>query len=193
MAQQLSQRLQVTGPVVEVAEVIEVQWQQTELDGNRLRVEYGQEEVFEVCLPGQSAEGLLVVDGQQHPFWWARQSLPHGQDKLFLFVAGQVRVYELSSTGPKRSTASGAGASHTGQVVAPMPGTVLQCHCKPGQSVNQGDALVVMESMKMELTLSAPADAVVETVLCQAGQLVDMNAVLVKLSPVDAVDAVEAD
>jgi 3-methylcrotonyl-CoA carboxylase alpha subunit len=53
-----------------------------------------------------------------------------------------------------------------------MPGKVVAVLVKNGQEVRKGDPLVIMEAMKMEHTISAPSDGVVEEVLYQVGDQV---------------------
>jgi acetyl-CoA carboxylase biotin carboxylase subunit len=71
-------------------------------------------------------------------------------------------------------------------VVAPMPGRVVQAHVKAGQQVRRGDALMVLEAMKMEHTLSAPRDGTVETVGASVGDQITEGAVLVRFAGVVA-------
>jgi biotin carboxyl carrier protein len=66
---------------------------------------------------------------------------------------------------------------------APMPGSLVVIHARPGQKVAKGEALLVMESMKMETTLSAPRDGVVAAVHLATGQTFDRDAVLLTLEP----------
>ncbi|MCD2178306.1 hypothetical protein LQK83_10715 [Rhizobium sp. C1] len=67
-----------------------------------------------------------------------------------------------------------------------MTGVVRLVEVKPGDEVKAGDRLLVMEAMKMEHTLKAPRDGVVEAVLVAEGGQAEGGAVLVKLK--DAVD-----
>jgi len=69
-------------------------------------------------------------------------------------------------------------------VRAPMPGKVLEVKATAGQAVKRGDALVVMEAMKMEHTLTAPRDGVVASVDASAGAQTVEGAVLVRLEAV---------
>src|SRR5581483_4475444 len=66
---------------------------------------------------------------------------------------------------------------------APMPGTVVAVHVGPGQAVEAGEALVVIESMKMESVIPAPRDGTVESVLVAVGDTFDRGAPLVRLEP----------
>ncbi|MGE5595898.1 MAG: acetyl-CoA carboxylase biotin carboxyl carrier protein subunit [Hyphomicrobiales bacterium] len=64
-------------------------------------------------------------------------------------------------------------------LTAPMTGSIVELRCEVGQQVNQGDVLLVMESMKMNNELRSPAAGVVETIGVQPGQKVMANALLV--------------
>ncbi len=82
----------------------------------------------------------------------------------------------------------GADAAHgsSGDVLAPMTGVVRLVEVKAGDTVKAGDRLLVMEAMKMEHTLKAPRDGVVEAVYASEGGQAEGGAVLVKLK--DAAD-----
>jgi acetyl-CoA/propionyl-CoA carboxylase, biotin carboxylase, biotin carboxyl carrier protein len=67
-------------------------------------------------------------------------------------------------------------------VTAPMPGTILSLSVTKGQPVGAGDTLGVMEAMKMELTLKAPLDGVVEEVGAAEGDQVPMGRTLFRIS-----------
>jgi biotin carboxyl carrier protein len=64
---------------------------------------------------------------------------------------------------------------------APMPATVAKVLVLPGAAVQKGQAVVLLEAMKMELPVRAPADAVVAAVHCREGELVQAGALLVDL------------
>jgi 3-methylcrotonyl-CoA carboxylase alpha subunit len=65
-----------------------------------------------------------------------------------------------------------------GALTAPMPGTIVELLVATGQAVTAGDALLVMEAMKMEHTINAPSNGKVAEFFYQVGDLVDNNAVL---------------
>src|SRR5690606_8230329 len=65
-------------------------------------------------------------------------------------------------------------------VRAPMPGLVVRVDVRPGQAIEAGQGVVIMEAMKMENELRADAPGIVSRVLVEAGQAVEKGAVLVE-------------
>ena len=78
---------------------------------------------------------------------------------------------------PANEQAGGAGD----RVQAPMPGRIVLLRAQPGDAVNEGQELLVMEAMKMELSLKAPRAGVVAEVRVAAGDFVEADATLVLL------------
>ncbi|MBK9134828.1 MAG: acetyl-CoA carboxylase biotin carboxylase subunit [Betaproteobacteria bacterium] len=77
---------------------------------------------------------------------------------------------------------AGDHAGEAGRLTAPMPGKVITFHVKAGDSVQRGQALAVMEAMKMEHTLHAPRDGRVLELLYAPGDQVAEGGELLKLS-----------
>ena len=77
-----------------------------------------------------------------------------------------------------------AGESHAegGRLSAPMPGKILSFSVKAGDKVTKGQPLAVMEAMKMEHTIAAPADGVVEELLYAPGDQVTEGSELLKIA-----------
>jgi acetyl/propionyl-CoA carboxylase alpha subunit len=75
----------------------------------------------------------------------------------------------------------GASGADAGEVVAPMPGTVIRVHVAPGDRVEARQPLCVLEAMKMETPLLAPYDAVVSAVHAKEGDRVGGGQLLVEL------------
>ena len=77
-----------------------------------------------------------------------------------------------------------AGESHAegGRLSAPMPGKILSFSVKAGDKVTKGQPLAVMEAMKMEHTIAAPADGVVEEMLYAPGDQVTEGSELLKIA-----------
>ena len=90
--------------------------------------------------------------------------------------------FEVVAAADDAAAGSGPAASDA-VLTAPMPGTVTAVRAAPGQAVERDDPLVVLEAMKMELTIRAPRDGVVESTCCRPGDLVRPGAPLVRLRP----------
>ena len=75
-----------------------------------------------------------------------------------------------------------AGAKITqGSLQAPMPGTILDVQVSVGQTIEEGQSLLVMEAMKMEHKITAPFSGTVEKINCNKEQKVDRGFVLIEL------------
>jgi len=66
-------------------------------------------------------------------------------------------------------------------IKAPMPGLVLRIQVEAGQQVEKGQALLVLEAMKMENVLKAPASGVVAEIKAVAGAAVEKGEVLIQM------------
>jgi 3-methylcrotonyl-CoA carboxylase alpha subunit len=78
---------------------------------------------------------------------------------------------------------AGDGAAEGGRLTAPMPGKVVSFLAKAGDTVTRGQALAVMEAMKMEHTITAPRDGVVAELLYGVGDQVAEGGELLRLAP----------
>ncbi len=78
-----------------------------------------------------------------------------------------------------------AGDSHGGGLTAPMPGKVVALLAQPGQAVEKGTPLLILEAMKMEHTITAPAAGVVKAFCYAAGEQVADGAALVEFENAD--------
>ena len=96
-------------------------------------------------------------------------------------------TYIFSAQGATQITAidllahAGVAQIEGGRLTAPMPGKVVSFAVKAGDKVSKGQALAVMEAMKMEHTIAAPVDGVVEELLYAPGDQVAEGAELLKL------------
>lgn len=97
--------------------------------------------------------------------------------KRWVTINGQTFVLTQSSSAAKRT-----GAHHAaGELRAPMPGQIRAVQVLEGQTVAQGQTLVVVEAMKMELKVAAPFEGTVKTVRVQPGQTVEKDELLIEL------------
>lgn len=67
----------------------------------------------------------------------------------------------------------------TGEVHSPMPGLIVEVLVKVGDTVNEGDTVAILESMKMQNELKAPRSGIVQSVNVDDAQTVDKNALLI--------------
>jgi 3-methylcrotonyl-CoA carboxylase alpha subunit len=103
--------------------------------------------------------------------------LDHGSETA-VFVEGESwRLIEIDPLAPS------AGEDPTaGRLTAPMPGRVTQLMVAAGTKVRRGEPLMIIEAMKMEHTVAAPADGVVEAVRFAVGDLVEEGAELIAVA-----------
>jgi biotin carboxyl carrier protein len=65
--------------------------------------------------------------------------------------------------------------------MAPMPATVVSINTAVGQTVSEGDTVIVLEAMKMELPIKAPRAGLVKAIHCAKGELVQPGINLLEL------------
>jgi 3-methylcrotonyl-CoA carboxylase alpha subunit len=101
----------------------------------------------------------------------------HGERHAVFAATGSVVVDEHDPIAH-----AGDGAREGGRLTAPMPGKVVSFLVKAGDTVKTGQALAVMEAMKMEHTIAAPHDGVVQELLYAAGDPVAEGGELLRLA-----------
>jgi len=67
------------------------------------------------------------------------------------------------------------------EILAPMGGKVIDVKVKAGDTVNEGDEVIILEAMKMELPIAAEASGTVKEVRCNKGDTVEAEGVLIVL------------
>ena len=130
------------------------------------------DEAFTVAM---SSPGLYVVTADSGRWHVA---VAESGDARWVSVNGQVAVLDLDagpSRGPRKKTA------RADAMMAPMPATVVKLLAVPGQSVAEGETVLVLEAMKMELPVRAPRAGVVKAMHCAQGDLVQPGVALVDL------------
>jgi 3-methylcrotonyl-CoA carboxylase alpha subunit len=98
------------------------------------------------------------------------------RDGWRVFVGGQAFWFETFGSSAKHLAADAGD-----DVKAPLPGKIVGLNAKLGAAVKKGEALLVLEAMKMEHTLKAPRDGVIAALDAALGAQVKEGAVLVKL------------
>jgi len=126
------------------------------------------------------ADGHDVRRGEE-PHRWTLDgaSVTSAVDGTVCWVGLGGATYALETAPQERSVDALAGT----EIVAPMPGVVLTVHALADTAVRRGDLICVVEAMKMELRVTAPADGVVRRVLCAPGDQVSRGQRLAEFEP----------
>ncbi|MBN9414805.1 hypothetical protein ABS71_06645 [bacterium SCN 62-11] len=109
-----------------------------------------------------------------------------GERRSFRVLWGDTEVWVASAQQISRLTLptenfrrGGVGAD---EISAPLTGSVVEVRVTPGQAVNAGDTLLVMDAMKMIHELTCQRDGTVAEVLCEVGEVVQAKSLLVRLA-----------
>lgn len=150
-----------------------------ETQGESVRVILDDNEL-ELAITTQDAqEGWCrTPDGKSHHFFWSWTG-----SALQLWVDGDLFIFEKVEI--RRRVNRDSSVSGGSDIVAPMPGTVEQILVHPGDSVERGQTLIIMESMKMELEIAAHRAGVVKRVAVEQGAQVDKGMRLLELDELE--------
>lgn len=175
-------------------------------DGWRLSQHYTQtfslvdgQTVRTVTLNRDDAQWSLQHGEHKLPFQWSSQQRDTGQYGITTHLNGirhqatavvrgsQLHLFENGQThvlGTEDPALYGDTDDHDihGGLVAPMPGKIIAVAVKAGDRVTRGQRLLVMEAMKMEHTIHAPADGTVEEIFFDVDDQVDDGAELISLT-----------
>ena len=142
------------------------------VDGWQLNAEAHHDFVF---LEGGIEHPVRVRFGDEHQGTTSKTRAIRDGDDWHVVCDGVYRRLSL------KSELAGAHVESAGSLTAPMPGRIVKVMTKPGAAVTKGDALLILEAMKMEHTITAPADGTVKAVHYGAGEQVLEGAELVTL------------
>lgn len=113
----------------------------------------------------------LVRDGERQ----TRVAIASDGSVTWIYVDGMVTTMRARTEPPTR------GRRGDNAVSSPMPATVVAINTAPGRPVNEGDTVIVLEAMKMELPIKAPRSGIVKAVNCATGELVQPGVNLLEL------------
>lgn len=151
-----------------------------DVDGGRVTVDGTVIDATIEAIPGTPLR-QVTIDGRTYAWpvkrlaagHWILES--HGQ-------ALEVEVLDERTRHIRQITGAGQGDTGGGAAVvkAPMPGLVVRVDVEPGQAVDPGQGVIVLEAMKMENELRATGGGVVRAVLVTRGEAVEKGDVLVE-------------
>jgi len=147
---------------------------QLEAQGETVRVNLDGNEIELAITTKDGQEGWCrTSDGTLHPFFWAWAG-----NALQLWVDGNLFIFEKIEC---RRQANKEFSGHGNDIIAPMPGRVGQIMVEAGGSVQRGQTVIILESMKMEIEITAQRDGVVKRVPVEVGGQVDKGMRLLEL------------
>ena len=98
-------------------------------------------------------------------------------------AAAPVAAAPVAAAAPAAPAAPAGGALAAGEVVkSPMPGNVLKINVTPGQKVNEGDVLLILEAMKMENEVVSTKTGTVAQIVVDKGAVVETGSPLVVIA-----------
>lgn len=133
---------------------------------------------------GQYAVG---IDGRSY----AASIEQHSPTDLGVTIAGESFRAQVVDESERAADAVALTRPKAETILASMPGIVVAVHVHPGQVLEPGDPVLMLEAMKMQNEIFTEYGGLVQEVLVQAGESVAGNEVLVKLAPVEATEAKE--
>ena len=163
--------------------VVEVDGTRTtlELEGDTVRLEDGTE-VHARLTPVEGTPVLLLTIGERVYRLVARRGDERGRYDLSLEGRRHaVEALDERTRAIRDLSAASAAASGPAPLVAPMPGLIVRVNVAPGDRVQAGQGLVVMEAMKMENELRTQGGGTVRAVHAVPGTAVEKGTVLVEL------------
>jgi acetyl/propionyl-CoA carboxylase alpha subunit len=119
----------------------------------------------------------LTVNGTVHDVYAA-----HDDDQIFIHMEG--RNWQLTAL--NEFSEGDSGCAHSGSVKAPMPGVVVELCCEVGMPVAEGDTLMLIESMKLQMEIKASAAGVLAVMDVTAGGSFEKGALLARIDPLDS-------
>ena len=146
---------------------------------------------FEGSVNGQTVKGdLIKINDRQYHFLMAGKSYTvdlmklNPEEKSMVLKVNSVKfTLQLKDKYDQLLHSLGLdamAAKKINDIKAPMPGMVLNILVKEGDTVKKGDALLVLEAMKMENILKSPADGVIKKIAAVTGTAVEKNQLLIQ-------------
>jgi acetyl/propionyl-CoA carboxylase alpha subunit len=99
--------------------------------------------------------------------------------RTWIFMDGRTWVIDRE----RRTARRGHATDDQVALAAPMPATVVAIKVTAGDAVHEGDLLIMLEAMKMELPITAPRDGRIKSIGCREGDLVQPGVALVEFEP----------
>lgn len=146
------------------------------VESGQYRVRLGERELL-VLVPHLDP-GYVVMQLEGIPY---RAQIAATRAAHHVAIGGEFYDFWIPKDEPRARRGGRAGAPPGGRVSSPMPGKVTKILVEMGATVAAGDGLLILEAMKMENEIRAPAAGVVKTICVTAGQMVMPAETLVEI------------
>ncbi|MBA7513467.1 hypothetical protein ES705_05483 [subsurface metagenome] len=134
------------------------------LDGKEMKVEVAHE---------QGAQLTLIVDDKPFNIVLELDDQILVNDEAYSIEILDEQIQKLIKTSPKELFTKELA------IKVPMPGLIIEVSVKQGDTVKQGQGLLIVEAMKMQNEMNAPRDGIVKKILVQKGQIVNSGDTLI--------------
>lgn len=132
-------------------------------------------ETFPLCIEEYNTNILkITIDGEQKVVFVAND----GRNS-YVFIDGEQFTFQEAEESLDLEEKESSSSKDTEYIKPPMPGSVVKVLVELGQNVEEGSPIIVVEAMKMEITLYSSIPGVVSEINVEAGQQVDADKVLV--------------
>ncbi len=124
-----------------------------------------------------SGDRLLVTtsDGKTH----SALAVKDGDVTLVSYRGRQYRI------GMQKASRSGVGKDHSGDLISPMPGAVVDVLVSQGQTVSKGEKLIILEAMKTQQSFLAPFDGLIDSISVTKGDQVTEGFLMAVVKPAE--------
>ena len=126
-------------------------------------------------------DGMVLVDGIAYDVALEGETATVGGDSYAVQVSGLAMTAAAPSPAPSGMAAPRAAEAGAGAVLAIMPGKIVRVMVEPGQQVQEGEPVCVLEAMKMENELHARQSGTVRAVHVKPGDDVEKDHVLIEI------------
>jgi pyruvate carboxylase subunit B len=126
-------------------------------------------------------DGAVLVDGILYDVTLEGESAVVGGKNYHVQVSGLSTVSVAPSSSPGGTATQGSVEAGAGAVLAIMPGKIVRVLVEPGQQVEEGDPVCVLEAMKMENELHARQGGIVRALHVRPGDDVEKDQVLIEI------------
>ena len=140
--------------------------------GEGFHIQFGEQTAEVHFARGADGQVVFILDGRK-----VETHVSADGKRRWVSFGGETWMLEKTS-GVARG---GGGGNASGRLLAPMPGQVRAVNVAEGDAVEQGQTLLVLEAMKMEIRIQAPMEGVVARLAVVEGQTVEREELLVEV------------